>query len=66
MVPTRVLTPEFLIAAALNVHRSKDYERVFRLLTEAKVDRALVNQLVDRFALKESWGVFIRRYPEFA
>src|SRR5438093_10298200 len=40
-IPTWVLTPEYLIAIALSVHRSKDYERVSRLLSQAPVNRVL-------------------------
>lgn len=63
-VPTWVLTPAYLIAIALSVRRSKDFERVSRLLTEAPVDRAEVARLIERFELAESWSVFLRRYPE--
>ncbi len=64
-VPTWVLTPEYLIAIALDVHRSKDYERVARLLSEAAVDRSVVASLIGRFGLDDSWTRFIGRYPEF-
>lgn len=63
-VPAWVLSPEYLIALALDVHRSKDYERVSRLLNEAPVDRHLVSELIVRFGLAESWATFTRRYPE--
>ena len=33
-IPTWVITPEYLIAIALEVHRSKDYERVLRRYPE--------------------------------
>ena len=65
-VSTWVLTPEYLVAIALQVHRSKDYERVSRLLTEATMDRVLVRALVERYGLEEYWKVFVRRYPELA
>ena len=65
-IPTWVFTPEYLIAIALNVKRSKDYDRVSRLLSEAFVNREVVEELITRFGLKESWEVFVRRYPEFA
>lgn len=65
-ISTWVLTPEYLIAIALDVHRSKDYERVSRLLSDAPVNRNLVDELIERFGLKEYWRIFLRRYPEFA
>lgn len=64
-VSTSVLTPEYLIALALQVHRSKDYERVNRLLTEAAPNLERVADLVSRYALGPFWGVFVQRYPEF-
>lgn len=64
-VGTWVLTPEYLIALALQVHRSKDYDRVFRLLSDATVDNSLVGDLIARYHLKDYWDVFLRRYPEF-
>jgi len=65
-IPTWVITPEYLIALALDLHRSKDYERVSRLLSQALVNRILVYELIRRFALTEQWNIFLRRYPEFA
>jgi hypothetical protein len=65
-IPTWVLTPEYLIAIALDVHRSKDYERISRLLGQAPVNRVLVDELIGRFGLEEFWSTFLRRYPEFA
>lgn len=65
-VMTRVITPEYLAAIALKVHRSKDYERAFRLLTGPRVDRKRVGDLVERFGLQEFWSVLLRRYPELA
>ena len=65
-IPTWVITPEYLIALALDLHRSKDYERVSRLLSQALVNRILVDELIRRFALTEQWNIFLRRYPEFA
>lgn len=65
-VPSWVITPEYLVALALDVHRSKDYERVFRLLSETKTDGSLIRELVSRFALQASWEQFVRRYPEFS
>lgn len=63
-VPTRIIRPDYLIALALEAHRAKDYERVFRLLTEADVDRGKVSSLIERFGLQGPWEIFLRRYPE--
>ena len=63
-VPTWIIRPEYLVALALDTHRPKDYERVFRLLTETETDRSLVAALVERFGLGSFWESFTRRYPE--
>ena len=65
-VPAWIITPEYLIAIALDVHRSKDYDRVSRLLGEAPVNRHLLADLLEQFGLMEYWSTFLRRYPEFA
>lgn len=65
-VPTWVISAEYLIALALDTHRSKDYERVFKLMSETTVDRALVASLIAGHGLQPYWDVFLRRYPEFA
>lgn len=62
-VPTRIIRPEYLIALPLEAHRPKDYERVYRLL-EAVPDRATVEALIERYALRAPWDIFLRRYPE--
>ena len=65
-IPTWVITPEYLIAIALEVHRSKDYDRLSRLLSQAPVNRVLVDELIRQYGLTEQWSIFLRRYPEFA
>jgi hypothetical protein len=64
MVTTRVLSAEYLVALALDAHRPKDYERVYRLLEQAEVDRPRVAELVERFGLEAYWRELLRRYPE--
>ena len=63
-IPTRVIRPEYLIALALDTHRPKDYERVYRLLSEAGPAPAAIQALVERFRLEPQWETFLRRYPE--
>lgn len=63
-VATWVIAPEYLVALALDAHRPKDYERVWRLLQQAEVDRPRVGELVERYGLQAFWQGFLRRYPE--
>jgi hypothetical protein len=63
-VPTWVIRPEYLVALALDAHRPKDYERVYRLLQEAEADRTVIGSLIDRYQLQPYWDTFSRRYPE--
>ncbi len=63
-VPTRVMSPEYLIALALDTHRSKGYERVGKLLGETTVDRSRVRDLAS-YGLAPYWEIFLQRYPEF-
>jgi hypothetical protein len=65
-VTTWVLRPEYLIAVALDTHRPKDYERVYRLFVEGHADPSSVAALVERFGLLPFWETFLRRYPEAA
>ena len=50
-VPTRVLKVEHLIAIAIQTDRAKDHLRVHTLLSEAKVDLALVEDICKRHGL---------------
>jgi hypothetical protein len=63
-VRTWIIRPEYLIALALDTHRPKDYERVYRLLQEAEPDRSRVATLIERYSLQAYWEGFLRRYPE--
>jgi hypothetical protein len=63
-VTTWILRPEYLAALALATHRPKDYERVYRLLTEAAPDQPALEDLIARYELRPYWDEFVRRYPE--
>ena len=66
LLSTWVLTPEYLIAIALDVGRSKDYERVARLIAEAPFDKTRLTALIEEFELEKPWATFALRYPELA
>lgn len=45
-VPAKVFSPEYIIAIAASVGRHKDLARIEQLLTQAKVDRALLDDIL--------------------
>ena len=50
-VPTRIFTPEYLCAIALDTGRTKDYYRVAMFIEQGAVDMNLLRSLVDRHGL---------------
>ena len=47
-VPAKVFSPEYIIAIAASVGRHKDLARIEQLMTQAKVDRALLDDILRR------------------
>ena len=56
-IKTKVLPPEYLIAIALKVGRGKDFEKVGRLLGQAKIDKNILEKILKKHHL---WEVFKR------
>lgn len=54
-ITTRILSPEYLIAIALQTGRPKDKIRVEMMLAQAKPDMALLEELLQRYGLKGIW-----------
>jgi hypothetical protein len=50
-VPAKVFSPEYIIAIAASVGRHKDLARIEQLMTQAKVDRALLDDILCRHNL---------------
>jgi hypothetical protein len=50
-VPAKVFSPEYIIAIAASVGRHKDLARIEQLMTQAKVDRALLDDILRRHNL---------------
>lgn len=50
-VKAKVVKAEYLVAIALQTGRAKDRERVIRLLEEARLDRALLEEILDKHGL---------------
>jgi len=51
-IETKVMKLEYLIAIMLQTNRPKDRERVIKALNEGKIDRALLNKILNKFELK--------------
>ena len=51
-VPAKVFRPEYIIAIAASVGRYKDLARIEQLLEQAKIDKALLDDILHRYNLK--------------
>jgi len=57
-IPTRVMTPEHLVALALRTGRNKDYLRILAFRESGQLDEARLNELLARFGLTKKWSRF--------
>jgi hypothetical protein len=51
-VPAKVFQPEYIIAIAASVGRHKDLARIEQLLKHAKIDKTLLDDILQRYKLK--------------
>jgi hypothetical protein len=51
-VPAKVFRPEYIIAIAANVGRRKDWARIEQLMAQAKIDEAILDDLLERYNLR--------------
>lgn len=63
-VPTRVMSPEHLIAIALQTGRSKDYIRILQFVEHEAFDSQKLGEILERHQLTGKWESFKRRYLE--
>jgi hypothetical protein len=63
-VPTCVLTPEHLVAIALQTGRAKDYLRIAQFLEQDAVNTGKLNQILMRHGLLPKWEQFKRKCQE--
>jgi hypothetical protein len=56
-----VLRPEYVVAKALEVGRSKDYDRVEAFLDQSAVDLALLKAVIVEMNLMKNWAAFCAR-----
>jgi len=57
----RILRPEYLVAKALEVGRSKDYTRVVQFVEDEAVDMGRLQDVLRRFGLGPAWETFCWR-----
>jgi len=51
-VPAKVFRPEYIIAIAASIGRHKDFARIEQLMSQAKIDNALLDDILRRYNLK--------------
>lgn len=51
-VPAKVFRPEYIIAIAASVGRHKDFARIEQLMSQTKIDNALLDDILRRYNLK--------------
>lgn len=50
-VPAKVFAPEYIVAIATSVGRSKDVARIEQLMEQAEIDRTLLDDILRRYKL---------------
>jgi len=58
----KILKAEYLIAIMLQTFRSKDRERIIKILDEAKIDMNYLTKILQKYNLKEKFDRFMRLY----
>jgi hypothetical protein len=51
-VPAKVFRAEYIVAIAASVGRHKDLARIEQLMSQAKIDKALLDDILRRYSLK--------------
>ena len=51
-VPAKVFRPEYIIAIATSVGRHKDFVRIEQLMSQAKINNAMLDDILRRYSLK--------------
>jgi len=54
-VKTKVISAEYLIAIALKVGRAKDFEKVARLVEQAKIDTGILKKILKKYRLSDKF-----------
>ncbi|MCX6555245.1 MAG: hypothetical protein NTZ12_09585 [Candidatus Aminicenantes bacterium] len=61
---TRVMTAEHLAAVMVQTGRTKDRERFFKMIEEAKIDPGKLARMVERFGLRQKFLQWKRMHDE--
>jgi predicted nucleotidyltransferase len=57
-VKTKVIAPEYLVAILLRAGRKKDREKIEKLLQQAEIDKKELQNILDKFGLRERFGSY--------
>ncbi|MCM8820377.1 MAG: nucleotidyltransferase [Candidatus Omnitrophica bacterium] len=60
-VKTKIIGPEYLIAILLRAGRKKDIEKIEKILDEVKIDKKILNDILTRYGLDESFRAFLKK-----
>ena len=58
------MSAQHLVAIALRTGRTKDYNRILQFLEQGAVDKAKLQNLLERHGLTAKWQQFERKYLE--
>ncbi len=61
-IPTWVMTPEHLVALALQLGRAKDFSRILQFIEAGVLDAAKLDQILARHDLVAKWDKFGDRF----
>lgn len=61
-IDVKILRPEYLVAIFLDVFRAKDRDKLIKLLDQAKIDKALLKNILARHNLDKKYDDFMEKY----
>jgi len=61
-IGVKILRPEYLVAIFLDVFRAKDRDKLIKLLDQAKIDKALLKNILARHNLDKKYDDFMEKY----
>lgn len=61
-IEIKIMKPEYLIAIFLKVFRAKDRDKLIKLLDQARIDKTLLSDILQRYGLDKKFDEFVRKY----
>lgn len=61
-IDVKIFRPEYLVAIFLDVFRAKDRDKLLKLLDQAKIDKALLKNILARHNLDKKYNDFMEKY----